>query len=159
MKRNIIAFALILVWLLAAGPALRGEVKVVGFSSAVVGLDYNDKKAIVDGDTYYLARKAEDIIPASSSVLFVNFSRKDSISFVSQKIKYYVAPRSMLEVRTLSAFGKVRLSDYDYVIFHSFRAEDAFAFNRLYPDLKTLYSSRANSGIYALYESRKEGMN
>lgn len=157
-KQYIIAFALILASLLAAATALKGEVYVVSISPSYLLMDYNDKKAIVDGQNYYLAQKAVSIIPASSSVLFVNLSREALIPFSSQKMMYYVAPRSILEVRSLPALGKVRISDYDYVLFHSFKAIDAFSFMGLYPDLNTLYSSRTDSGFYALYAVRQGGI-
>ncbi len=157
-RRYIIAIALIFAWLFAARTVLKGEVKVVKISLGFLWMDYNDKKAILDGHIYYLGQKADSIIPASSSLLFVNLSKKALISFSSQKMMYYVAPRSFLEIRSMDELGNVRISDYDYVLFHSFKVTDAFAFRRLYPDLSSLYSSRADSGVYALYVVKKGGI-
>lgn len=155
-KQNIIGIVLISIWILAASSALRGEVRLVSISPAFLRMDYSDKKAIVGGDIYYLGHKADSIIPASSPVLFVNLSRERSTAFISQMLMYCVAPRNIFEVRSLDALGDVRVSDYDYLLFHSFKPADAFAFSGLYPDLlNTLYSNRTGSGFYALYEVRE----
>lgn len=157
-KRNIIAFVLIAIWLLAATAALRAELSVVIYSPAFFGMDYNDKKAMVGGDIYYLGDKADSIIPASSSSLFVNLSNEGSTYYTSLMLIYHMAPRSIVEVRSLDALAAVRLSDYDYVLFYSFDLEDAFAFNWSYRDqLNSLYSNKTDSGLYALYRVKEGG--
>lgn len=156
-KQKIIALALIILWFLAALPALYAEVQVVYFSPAFLRMDYSEKKGVVGGDIYYLGQKADSTLPAKASLLFVNLSRESSVSYNSQMLMYSVAPRSVREVRSLGALRALRINDYDYILFHSFKVADAFAFTGSYPGLDTIYSNRAKSGLYAIYLPGKRG--
>lgn len=157
-KQNIIVTMLISICLLAALAALQVELKVLRFAPAYLGMDYNEKKAMVGGDIYSLGQKAESIISASSSSLFVNLSKEGSNLYTSQMLMYHMAPRSVVEVRSLDALAGVRLSDYDYVLLYSFNLEDAFAFIGAYPNLlNSLYANRTDSGLYALFVVKEGG--
>jgi hypothetical protein len=156
-RQYIIAFALLAVWFISAVPALRGELKVLAISPEFMGMDYDEKKYTVEGGLYGLGLKVDSIIPSTSSVLFVNLAKTNSIPFFSYKVMYYVSPRSLKEVRSLDALSALRVSDYDHIVFHAATVTDAVTFNREYPKLKRRYSDRTGSGFYAIFEPDKGG--